>query len=63
MLGFNLGIEIGQLVGVMAWAMAHAIAARLPLVGGSTPLLRALRVLPAHALGALGIYWVLDRIL
>ncbi|MCL4683727.1 HupE/UreJ family protein [Myxococcota bacterium] len=63
LLGFNLGIEIGQLVGVMAWAMAHAIAARLPLVGGSTPLLRALRVLPAHALGALGIYWVLDRIL
>jgi hypothetical protein len=63
LLGFNLGIEIGQLVGVVVWVLAHAIAVRIPLFGGSTPVLRALRTVPAHALGALGVYWMLDRIL
>lgn len=59
---FNLGIELGQLAWVAAWLTAARAIARFaaPLV--AQPRWRALgREAAATALGALGVYWCLDR--
>lgn len=59
--GFNAGIEIGQLAIVAAWVLVRAAAASLPLRIPETGAGRLLRAMPAHALGAIGVFWVLDR--
>jgi hypothetical protein len=59
---FNAGIELGQLAVVallfaLLALLRRALSARAP----SPALLRIARELPASAIGALGVFWCLDR--
>jgi hypothetical protein len=56
LLGFNAGVEAGQLAFVVAVGIAMTAGARLPL-----PWLR-LRLLPAYAIGGLAVAWTLERL-
>ncbi|MBM4385537.1 MAG: HupE/UreJ family protein [Deltaproteobacteria bacterium] len=62
LLAFNVGIELGQL-GIVAlllgalWLLRRAVSARATSPG----LPRFARELPASAIGALGVFWCLDR--
>jgi len=56
LLGFNLGIELGQLVFVVA-----VLALRWAILAAAPPLPSWARQVPAHALGGLAVYWCLDR--
>lgn len=60
--GFNLGIEAGQLLLLAAWLLLVALAARIAVPAHWAPVLRAARRAPAYALGAIGVYWGLDRL-
>jgi hypothetical protein len=62
LLGFNLGIEAGQLALVAVWGLVAVALARVPSRLAASPLLRLLRPAPAYALGAMGVFWVLDRV-
>ena len=54
---FNVGVEVGQLLFVAAVLVLQAIARR-PLA--STP--RWLRLAPAYAIGAVAVFWTLQRV-
>ncbi len=55
---FNSGIELGQLAFVAICLATSAMLARLP-----ASIRTAMAPLPAHVVGALGAFWVLDRTL
>lgn len=61
LLGFNLGIEAGQLVLVAAWVSVRSAVAWLPIRVPESAMGRVLRAAPAYALGAIGVFWMLDR--
>lgn len=61
LLGFNLGIEAGQLALVSAWVLLRAAAASLPIRVPESAMGRILRATPTYGLGAVGVFWVLDR--
>ena len=61
LLGFNAGIEIGQLALVAAWVLVRTAAASLASGIPDSAFGRVLQAIPAHALGAIGVFWVLDR--
>jgi hydrogenase/urease accessory protein HupE len=56
LLAFNLGIELGQ-IGVIASLLALAALWRTP----PPPLARLARRAPAYLIGALAVYWCLER--
>ncbi len=56
LLGFNLGLEVGQL-GVIAVAGAGYAALRSAVPSGW----RASRAVPAYAIGSLAAFWVIER--
>ncbi|MDB4975546.1 MAG: HupE/UreJ family protein [Myxococcaceae bacterium] len=62
LLGFNLGVELGQLLVVLALAQVLYVARRLteaqPRYEG---LVRSTRVVTAYAIGALAAMWCLER--
>lgn len=58
LLGFNLGLELGQLgVIAVAWASYAAIRSAIP------PGWRGNRTLPAYVIGSLAAFWVIERTL
>lgn len=59
LLFFNVGVEIGQLLFVVALLGAAALVRRL--LGGPVPQ-RLAETLPAYAIGALASYWVVERV-
>ncbi len=56
LLSFNLGVEIGQLVFVLAMAAPVAVAARIRWPWPE------LRLVPVYAMGALAMLWTLERL-
>ncbi len=58
LLGFNLGLELGQL-GVIAVAAAAFVAVRSALPKGW----RSNRTVPAYVIGSLAAFWVIERTL
>ncbi|MEJ2343045.1 MAG: HupE/UreJ family protein [Gemmatimonadales bacterium] len=54
---FNVGVEAGQLLFIAAVLLAIAVARRLP---AAVP--RLARPLPAYAIGALAMFWVIERV-
>ncbi|MBK5969302.1 HupE / UreJ protein [Thiorhodovibrio litoralis] len=54
--GFNIGIELGQLLCVALILAAAAALRRLPV-----PLPTAIRSLPSYVIGSLAVFWVLER--
>ncbi|HKJ23172.1 MAG TPA: HupE/UreJ family protein [Myxococcota bacterium] len=61
LLGFNVGIEIGQLAFV-ALLLAAGAAARAALGARSETLAHPARVASAYALGVVAAYWVFERL-
>ncbi len=61
LLGFNLGIEAGQLGLVAAWLLLRSAAAGLPIRVPDSAIGRLLRAVPGYALGTIGVFWMLDR--
>ncbi len=59
--GFNVGIEVGQLALVAAWVLARSAVAAIPVRLPDSTMGLVLRALPAYALGAIGVFWMLDR--
>jgi hypothetical protein len=57
LLGFNLGVELGQLAFVLAVLLLSALAAR-----AFGPAVQRLRLLTHYGLGALAMYWVFERV-
>ena len=58
LLGFNLGLEVGQLgVIVIAWACYAALRSAVPAGW------RANRSIPAYVIGSLAAFWVIERTL
>jgi hydrogenase/urease accessory protein HupE len=57
LLCFNLGVELGQLAFVVALLACLALARRARI-----PWPRAARPLPAYAIGALAMFWVIERV-
>jgi hydrogenase/urease accessory protein HupE len=57
LLAFNVGVELGQLAFVAAVLAAGSLLARLPLRAPAWT-----RALPAYAIGAIGMFWVAERI-
>jgi hydrogenase/urease accessory protein HupE len=57
LLGFNLGIELGQLLLIAGWLAAAFALHR----SGSTEGWLQRRALPVHALGALAAFWCFER--
>jgi hypothetical protein len=58
LLGFNVGLELGQL-GVIAVAWASYAAVRSAIPAGW----RGNRALPAYVIGSLAAFWVIERAL
>jgi hypothetical protein len=59
---FNAGIELSQLAVVaLLFALLALLRRALSARAGSPTLLRIARELPASAIGALGVFWCLDR--
>jgi len=54
--GFNIGIELGQLLCVVLILIAAAGVRRVPV-----PLPTAIRQLPSYLIGSLAVFWVLER--
>jgi len=54
---FNVGVEIGQLIFVACLLGAGALVARLAL--RPSP---GLRLLPAYAIGAVAMFWTVERV-
>lgn len=57
LLGFNVGIELGQLAFVGLILAAGLLLQRLP-----APALRTLRPLPAYVIGSLSAFWIFERL-
>ena len=58
LLGFNLGLEVGQLgVIAVAWLSFAAIRSTLPSSWRSNP------TVPAYVIGSLAAFWVIERTL
>lgn len=61
LLGFNLGIELGQLAVVLvAWGLVGA-ARRLDLAEKAPKSLARLRLAPAYVIGSLAVMWCFER--
>jgi hypothetical protein len=57
LLMFNVGVELGQLLFVVAVLALRAVFVRLPV-----PVPRWGAYVPAYAIGTLAMYWVFERI-
>jgi hypothetical protein len=56
LLGFNVGVELGQLAVVLLVSLMYRLLKRFP------ELLRSSRVLASYVLGSASVYWLLERI-
>jgi hypothetical protein len=57
LLTFNVGVEVGQLLFIAAILAARWLLVRIPMRVPAW-----VRVLPAYAIGAIAMFWVLERV-
>jgi hypothetical protein len=61
LLGFNLGVELGQLLVVLAAWVLVGLARRTRALAPTSPKAAWFRLAPSYLIGSLAVMWCLER--